>query len=111
MGMAAFLLMACVSVALAADDAKKERKPGPGGPLGKVLAQLNLTEDQKAKIKPLADELHAALKTAKENNDKDAAKKAMADYKDKVFAVLDDAQKAKAKELLAAEKPKKEKAK
>jgi Spy/CpxP family protein refolding chaperone len=99
---------------------------------GELLSQLDLTDDQKAQIKAITEEaradmeawreankeahevIMASLREARENQDREAAEQVMADLRalretapdidirEKIHAVLTDAQKAKLKELAEA---------
>ena len=80
-----------------AQDTTKQRGPHHGKP-GDVMKELNLTEDQKAKIKSIRDAQMAEMKSLKADGkseaDKDARKAIHEKYKAQMDAVLTAEQKA-----------------
>ena len=68
---------------LAKGDKDEKMWGGHGGGFEKMEKKLNLTEDQKAKMKALREELRAEMKALHES------------HKQKVMAILNDEQKAK----------------
>lgn len=101
-----------------ARDGDRPREGPPGNPreradrLAKVLAELNLSEEQKAQIQKIQEEARAKgeklreeLKDLPPEERREKARQAMGDIRAKIEAVLTDEQKQQLREKLQAERP------
>lgn len=101
------MLLACAGLTLAQDAAPggkgrpgaASRPHGPGGGPMEMLSKLDLTEDQKAKVKAIMDASKADLEKAETP---EAKRKVFQESMEKIKAVLTAEQKTKLEEALKA---------
>jgi hypothetical protein len=115
MGVMLVALIGSFSIALAQEDKKGKDKGGARrDPIAAALEKMELTGEQKDKIKAIDEEYKTAAAAAREAKDREAATKARDKRKEAILAVLNDDQKAalnKALEAAAAEREKGKKGK
>jgi len=103
--MLSVLVFALLGSFMVANAAEEKKDKGHGDVFTAALAQANLSDEQKEKIKTINEESKAAMKAAREAKDKEAGKKAMADHREKVMAVLTAEQIESVKKYMAEHRP------
>lgn len=104
-GLIVAMLAATVVVGADEDAAKgdkgKGRRGGGERGIAAILKQLDLNEEQQAKVKEAHGELQEAMKAARENKDREAARAAFGKFRESVMSVLTDEQKEKFQKLVS----------